>query len=451
MSGYDDTDLPFYYWLAKSFAIDDRHFAPMATGTYANRAFFMLGTNAGVIDTGIDYPSPSTPSIFQLLINAGYTWAAYTDGAPFDGSLDWGVGTPGVHPLTDALRRVRRGHVAERRVRRRDRGHRGRSPGSPTCRHGEVWTKKIYDHAVASPEWPRTAILWTYDEAAWYATPTVTELLGLVFSPWTEKARFALDVRRVPYTFRHYQPLIGEPALRVKLRRLTGSVTVPVLTLDDGRVLADSADIARWADGRGEGPRLFPPEHEAAIVSFVALSERALAAGRALSLPRMLANDEALAEMVPRPIRRALGPFAARIGGLGVARTLRKYNGDLHTGRRTGAPWSPPWTRSAPRSPRRLPERRRRFWAASRLTNPLAHAIVSMSAGPRAEARPGPPAEVRRPRAGALRADARDEWRGGAAPARTGAGDHLITPAAFSSAAIAARTSSGTRTFSSVA
>ena len=32
----------------------------------------------------------------------------------------------------------------------------------------------------------------------------MTELLGLPYSPWTEKARFALDVRRVPYTFRYY-------------------------------------------------------------------------------------------------------------------------------------------------------------------------------------------------------------------------------------------------------
>jgi glutathione S-transferase len=155
----------------------------------------------------------------------------------------------------------------------------------------------------------------------------MTELLGLVYSPWTEKARFALDTRRVPYTFRHYQPLIGEPALRLKLRRLGGRVTVPVLTLDDGRVLGDSADIARWADDHGEGPRLFPAEHEAAIAGFVALSERALAAGRALSLRRMLADEEALLEMLPRPIRK-LGPVAARIGSMGLSRTLRKYGGD---------------------------------------------------------------------------------------------------------------------------
>ncbi|WP_437610117.1 glutathione S-transferase N-terminal domain-containing protein [Sorangium sp. So ce834] len=155
----------------------------------------------------------------------------------------------------------------------------------------------------------------------------MTELLGLVFSPWTEKARWALDVRRVPYTFRHYQPLVGEPALRVKLRRLTGRVSVPVLTADDGRVLADSADIARWADGRGAGPTLFPAEHEATIARLIDLSERALAAGRARALSRMLADDEALAEMAPGPIRRAHAALAARLGGLGVRRTLRKYGG----------------------------------------------------------------------------------------------------------------------------
>ncbi|HTN85598.1 MAG TPA: glutathione S-transferase N-terminal domain-containing protein [Sorangium sp.] len=156
----------------------------------------------------------------------------------------------------------------------------------------------------------------------------MNELLGLEFSPWTEKARWALDVRRVPYTFRHYLPLIGEPALRAKLRRLTGRVSVPVLTTDEGRVLDGSTDIARWADGRGAGPTLFPAEHEAEIARLIDLSERALSAGRARALSRMLADDEALAEMAPGPVRRALGPLASRLGALGVRRTLRKYGGN---------------------------------------------------------------------------------------------------------------------------
>jgi glutathione S-transferase len=153
----------------------------------------------------------------------------------------------------------------------------------------------------------------------------MVELLALPFSPWSEKARWALDVRHVPYDYRVYAPLVGEPLLRMKLRRWTGPVTVPVLTDDQGRAIADSADIARWADGRGDGPRLFPPEHDAAIARFVDLSERGLAAGRGLSLRRMLRDPEALREMAPRPLRRRFAGLSARLGGFGVARTLRKY------------------------------------------------------------------------------------------------------------------------------
>jgi glutathione S-transferase len=150
------------------------------------------------------------------------------------------------------------------------------------------------------------------------------ELLALPFSPYSEKARWALDVRRVPYRYRVYSPLLGEPALRLKVRRLRGAVTVPVLTTDDGHTLTDSTEIARWADGRGDGPVLFPEEHRTTIAHFVALSERALDAGRALNLTRTLRDEEALDELVPRQLRSA-GAVARRLAAFGVWRTLRKY------------------------------------------------------------------------------------------------------------------------------
>jgi glutathione S-transferase len=155
----------------------------------------------------------------------------------------------------------------------------------------------------------------------------MTELLALPFSPWSEKARWALDARRVPYAYRVYQPLLGEPALRMKVRRMRGRVTVPVLTTDGGEVLTDSLDIARWADARGEGPTLFPLEHASTIARFVELSERGLAAGRVLTLTRMLDDAEALAEMVPKPLQKVRG-LGVRIGALGIRRTLRKYAGN---------------------------------------------------------------------------------------------------------------------------
>lgn len=120
-------------------------------------------------------------------------------------------------------------------------------------------------------------------------------------------------------------PLLGEPLLRLKLGRWTGKVTVPVLTDDHGAVLADSVDIARWADERGSGPALFPPGLGDEIAHFVELSERGLTAGRELSLARMLGDDAALGEMVPKPLRRPLGRIARHVGAMGVRRTLRKY------------------------------------------------------------------------------------------------------------------------------
>ena len=159
----------------------------------------------------------------------------------------------------------------------------------------------------------------------------MNELLGLPYSPWTEKARWALDVRKVPYRFRHYQPLIGEPALRLKTRRLFGVVSVPVLTDSRGRIYDDSSKIAQFADAHGEGPSLFPPQHQEALSHWTALSERGLDAGRTLSLHRQLHDEEALTELVPGKLRRQLGTLAPRIGAAGLRRTLRKYDARGHS------------------------------------------------------------------------------------------------------------------------
>ena len=153
----------------------------------------------------------------------------------------------------------------------------------------------------------------------------VTELLGLPYSPWTERARWALDVRGVAYEKRLYSPLLGEPGLRRKLGKWRGIVSVPVLTSDDGSVIADSIAIARWANARGSGPDLFPAELDAQITKMIELADRGLAVGRALSLIRLLRDDEGLLEMVPRSLRKL--PGARALSATGVQRTLRKYNG----------------------------------------------------------------------------------------------------------------------------
>jgi len=168
MGHYAPTDLPFYFWLASTYALSDRHFASMASGTFANRNFLLFGSNAGVVDTGVTYPDPATPSVMQLLMNAGFTWAAYTDSAPMSGALNWGPTTPGVHPyqaLLDALDQGTLPNVAFVD------GVDSVTDDHPTAdlQAGEAWSRELYRHAVASPQWSRLAILWTYDEGGGFA------------------------------------------------------------------------------------------------------------------------------------------------------------------------------------------------------------------------------------------------------------------------------------------
>jgi glutathione S-transferase len=154
----------------------------------------------------------------------------------------------------------------------------------------------------------------------------MTELLGMTLSPYTEKARFALDHHAVPYRFRQYVPMLGEPGLRLRLKKPLGKVSVPVL-FEGRRAIPDSFRIARHADEHGAGETLFPEDHLADIAAFNDRSEAALGAGRVLAMRRMVASpdvrEESLPAFVPRPLRAALLPVA----GLGLEYVRRKYAG----------------------------------------------------------------------------------------------------------------------------
>ncbi len=152
-------------------------------------------------------------------------------------------------------------------------------------------------------------------------------LVGEYFSPWTEKARWALDHHGVDYAYREHLPLVGEPLLRLRTRRRVGRVSVPLLLTDDGPI-PDSFAIARHAERVGRGPLLFPADRADAIEAWNARSERALAASRVLYLERVAKDREAKAEMqpgfVPMIVRRASVPLA----DLAIAFLKSKYGVD---------------------------------------------------------------------------------------------------------------------------
>jgi len=81
------------------------------------------------------------------------------------------------------------------------------------------------------------------------------EMIELYPSPWSERLRWALDWKDVPYARREYQPITGEE----ELRRTTGLSTAPVL-LADGRVIGDSDAALDWLETERPTPPLLPAE-----------------------------------------------------------------------------------------------------------------------------------------------------------------------------------------------
>jgi glutathione S-transferase len=138
-------------------------------------------------------------------------------------------------------------------------------------------------------------------------------LYYMPFSPWSHKARCALAHHALTPKPHIYAPLFGEPALRLKLRKLRGRVTVPVLFTPEGP-LADSWEIALYADRVGTGTPLIPRAQHDEVARWNAASERMLSAGRSSAMLRVLVTPAAALETVPPFARRVMAGRGAQLG-----------------------------------------------------------------------------------------------------------------------------------------
>jgi len=89
MTYWDQQDLPFYYGLAKAFPLATRWFSSCLGPTFPNRRFMIAGTAHGLIDDlpfdMVDYPAAGT--IFDLLSAHGISWANYHHVTPL--RINW--------------------------------------------------------------------------------------------------------------------------------------------------------------------------------------------------------------------------------------------------------------------------------------------------------------------------------------------------------------------------
>ena len=79
------------------------------------------------------------------------------------------------------------------------------------------------------------------------------ELIELYPSPWSERLRWVLELKGLPYRHTPYVPLAGEE----DHKRRTGVATAPVL-IADGEVIGDSDAAVDWLETRHPSPGLMP-------------------------------------------------------------------------------------------------------------------------------------------------------------------------------------------------
>jgi phospholipase C len=118
---YNESDLPFYYGLAETFAIDDNYHAAVIGPTFPNRSYLMTATSFGHLDTNEEVPpassgtnlyQPITGTIFDLLDKQGITWTDYYTDLPQAGSFRVPV-PPHFAPIAQFFADVQTGNLPQ--------------------------------------------------------------------------------------------------------------------------------------------------------------------------------------------------------------------------------------------------------------------------------------------------------------------------------------------------
>lgn len=173
MGYYEQSDLPFYYELASTFAISDRFFCSLLGPTYPNRMYLAAGTSFGIVTTQITkLAPPGVPNVYRALNDKSVTWKVYSSNIPSvllfpDFATD---PQQAVHiaKADDFLNDAANGQLPQ--VSFLDASF-DIAPDLETDEHppaniqlGQHWVWQRVKALIDSPEWSSSALFITYDE-----------------------------------------------------------------------------------------------------------------------------------------------------------------------------------------------------------------------------------------------------------------------------------------------
>ncbi len=193
--------LPFAYSLAGTFAVGNRWFCSAPCPTYPNRRFLLAGTAYGDITTDsgtLSAPPPKNGTIFDTLSAHGISWRNYFTDIPMTAVIpsivehhlsnlalmteffqDCKNGTlpsvsfvdPEIGLLSDLAAPVNsvpllKWFLTKLGVQLRSIG--GSEEDPQDLSYGEKWAYGVIQAVLQSPAWPRTLLIYIYDEHGGY-------------------------------------------------------------------------------------------------------------------------------------------------------------------------------------------------------------------------------------------------------------------------------------------
>ena len=170
--GYLGPDvLPFTNSLATTFPVCDRYFASVGAQTYPNRRFLMAGTSLGLLTDVFPSAAPPNGTVFQALDAHGISWRNYYSSLPSALIWSYQASLPGFSSHLAAIDRFYADAAAGTlpAVSMVDPNFGTQSEEDPQdVQYGDQFLAKVVDAVLRSPQWPRTLLLWCYDESGGY-------------------------------------------------------------------------------------------------------------------------------------------------------------------------------------------------------------------------------------------------------------------------------------------
>ncbi len=171
MGYWTAADLPFTNSLAATFPLADRWFASVLAQTYPNRRYLLAGTSFGLINDTLPSGLPPNGLILDSLNRAGISWKNYYSTLPTAGVFISALGEPSIGSnlahIDQFYADCTAGSLPAFSIVDPDFGK--QSEENPQdIQYGDAFLAQVVSAVMRGPAWPKTLLVWTYDEHGGY-------------------------------------------------------------------------------------------------------------------------------------------------------------------------------------------------------------------------------------------------------------------------------------------